>query len=160
MKKLTAILACTFLVPAYAQELKSFPEIYQSLRHGHPIKVVVDSDACDPMPGIEHIVAVTTVKKALLRPEYLRFTDSFISANNAKYADKTVLENVSYKLSNDNQLQVTIKYLNLPDYAVLDSYNTVCPLETAVKVYSPKMMLRLPKHPKHPKPPRLVVDPQ
>jgi len=157
MKKLTAVLACTLLVPAYAQELKSFHDVYQNLHHGHPIKVVVDFDACDPTPGIENTVAVTSVKKALLRPEYLRFTDSFISANNAKYADKTVLENVSYKLSNDNKLQVTVKYLNLPDYAVLDAYSTVCPLETAVKVYTPKMALRLPRHPKHP---RLVVDPQ
>jgi hypothetical protein len=123
-------------VQSFSKELQSFSDVYDSLSSGKNIKLVINFDACDPKLPVGNIFVYTKPTAVMLRQSYLQFSDSPITTNNPSYPEKPILENVTYKLTNADTLHVVVKFITLPDYIIVNQLNSVCPLNTAVKVYN------------------------
>ena len=136
MNKILAMLLILVSVQPFAKELQSFSDVYNSVSSGENIKLIINFDACDPKPPVGNIFVSTKPTAVMLRQSYLQFSNSPITTNNPAYPERPILENVTYKLTNADKLQVVIKLITLPDYIVVNQSSLVCPLNTAVKVYN------------------------
>ncbi|MFT4059459.1 MAG: VirK family protein [Legionella sp.] len=136
MNKMLAMLLILVSVPSFAKELQSFSDIYNSVSSGKNIKLVINFDACDPKPPVGNILVYTKPTAVMLRQNYLQFSNSPITTNNPAYPEKPILENVTYRLTNDDKLHVVVKLITLPDYIVASQSSSVCLLNTAIKVYN------------------------
>lgn len=136
VKKLWMIFSLFFLIPAYARELTSFTEIYNSISHGFPIKLLINFNGCEPKLSMTDTVVYTQTQTIALRKHDLQFSNSPLSMSHPDYMNQPVLEHVVYKITRNNELNVAVKVLSLPNYAVLSEAATVCPLNTAVKIFN------------------------
>jgi hypothetical protein len=136
MKKRLALLLIVASVPSYAKELPSFSDIYDNISSGKNIKLVINFDACEPKLPVGSIFVDTKPTAVMLRQNYLQFSNSPLTTNNPAYPEKPILENVTYKLTNDDKLHVVVKFITLPDYTIVSQSSSVCALNTAVKVYN------------------------
>ena len=136
MSKKLAILLIFVSAQSFATTLNSFNEIYQNVSNGKNIKLVINFDACDPKPSVSNVQVYLKPTAIMLRESYLQFSNSPLTTNNPAYPNKPILENVTYKLMDDNQLYVTVKSISLPDYTVINQSSSACALNTAVRVYN------------------------
>lgn len=136
MNKILAMSLILVSMPSFAEELKSFRDIYDRVSHGKNIKLVINFDACDPKPTIGNIFVYTKPSAVMLRQNYLRFSNSSITTNNPAYPEKAILESVTYKLTNADKLYVVVKSIALPEYTIVSQSSSVCTLDTAVKIYN------------------------
>jgi hypothetical protein len=136
MKKTWIVLLMLVSVQSFASELRSFNDIYDSVSQGKNIKFVINFDACDPKPSVDNIMVYTKPTAVMLRQNYLQFSNSPITTTNPAYLGKPILENTTYKLTNDGTLRVVVKWMTLPEYVLVNQSNSNCPLNTAVKVYN------------------------
>ena len=131
-----AVLLALTSAQSIAKELHSFRDVYDSLSKGKNIKLVINFDECDPKPPVTNILVYTKPTAVMLRQNYLQFSNSPITTNNPMYPGKAILENSTYKLTNDDKLNVVVKTITLPDYIVMNQLTSICPLNTAVKIYN------------------------
>jgi hypothetical protein len=136
MNKMLTMLLILVSVQSFSKELQSFSNIYDSVISGKNIKLVINFDACDPKPSVSNIFVYTKPTAMMLRQSYLQFSNSPVTTNNPAYPEKPILENVTYKLTNAGKLHVIVKLITLPDYIVVSQSSSVCPLNSAVKVYN------------------------
>jgi hypothetical protein len=136
MKKILPLLFCLGLEPTYAQELNSFQEIYDSVKNGNNISFVINLEACEMKTPVTNFVASISPQAVLLRQNYVVFSNSPITTNNPAFPGRPIMENVTYKLTNADNLNIAVKYFSLPDYTIVGDMSAVCPLKTAVKIYS------------------------
>ena len=136
LKKLIVLLLLLPFTSTYAKELTSFNAIYDSLSNGRNIKLVIHFDACDPKPPVSNVAVYTTPRAVMLRKNYVTFSNSPLTTNNPAYPNKPILENITYKITNDENLKVVMKTFTLPDYNLVNETSMNCPLKTAVRVYN------------------------
>jgi len=136
MKKLLGILCVFCITPVFAHQLKSFTEIYKSIKSGHNIRMVIDFDECVPRPKIANVIVYTAPTAVMMRKEYLQFANSPLTTNNPQFPKKPVLENCTYKITDNNEVNVMIRLIALPDYSVVSESNLTCSLGGAVKVFN------------------------
>ena len=137
MKKILSILTLGMLTScAYADELKSFHEIYNSLQAGKNIKLLINFDHCTPTPPVSNIQVYTTPTAVMMRKNYLQFSNTPLTTNNPMFPKTPILENCTYKITDNNQITITTRVIKLPDYAVMNETTSVCSLGTSVKVYN------------------------
>lgn len=129
------LLACGITL-AYANELKSFSEIYNSIQAGKNIRMIINFDSCSPKLPIANINVYTAPTAILMRKNYLQFANSPLTTNNPKFPQKPVLENVTYKITDNNEVSIITKVIMLPDYTIANETSSICTLGTAVKVFN------------------------
>lgn len=133
MKRWLFMVLLFVLDPVYAEELKSFQEIYDSVKQGKNIKFVINFENCIMKSPISNLTIFISPRAIMLRQNYLKFSHSPMTLNNPNFPDQPIIENVSYKLTSES-LNMTIKFLSLPNYTVVGETNAVCPLNKSVKV--------------------------
>jgi|GEM_PF-4319139 len=135
MKRLlTLILVCNTTY-SFSQELDSFKKISEELKNGKSIRLVINFDNCLPHAPISDLVAYTEAKAVMIQSDHLQFANSHLTTNNPLFP--TVLENVTYSISEDNKVKLATKVIALPDYNVIESRVTECKLDkNSVRVYA------------------------
>jgi len=136
LRKLLAIMFACSITSLHANELKSFGEIYNSLRDGKNISMIINFDNCNPKPPVANIVVYTTPTAVMLRKTYLQFSNSPLTTNNPSFPQKPVLENVTYKINNTDNVDIVVRIITLPDYTIVKETNSACPLNTAIRVFN------------------------
>ena len=124
------------MAPTFAGELKSFNEIYNSIQAGNNIRMIINFDLCSPIPPIANIHVYTAPTAIMMRKNYLQFSNSPLTTNNPHFPKKPVLENSTYKMTDNNEVNIVTRVITLPDYAVVNEVNSVCQLGTAVKIFN------------------------
>ncbi len=136
MKKLLCILLAGAMSATYAIELKSFNEIYNSIQAGKNIRMVINFDHCSPIPPIANIHVYTAPTAIMMRKNYLQFANSPLTTNNPQFPKIPVLENCTYKIADNNEVNIVTRVITLPDYAIANEVSSVCQLGKAVKVFN------------------------
>lgn len=136
MKKIFTILFLLLSTHSYADELRTFNDIYTSLINGKNIKLVIYAYACSPTPITRDMIIYTTPQAVILHQNYLQFSNSPMTTNNPDKPDQPVLENVTYKINDKDQVLIELKIISLPDYQILKKQSSVCALNTAASVFN------------------------
>lgn len=136
IKKVLFILCGFAMTPAHAGVLRSFNEIYKSIQSGNNIRMVINFDNCKPKPPISNLSIFTEAHSVLLRNSYLQFANSPLTTNNPGYPGKPVLENCTYRISDNNELSIVTRIITLPTYSVVAEITSICPLDSAVTVFN------------------------
>ena len=136
MKKLLLILLASSVTSVYASELKSFDEIYNSLQEGNNIRMVINFDKCSPPPHVDNMLIYTTPTAVMMRKDYLQFANSPLTTNNPDYPKQPILQNVTYKMTNANEMTIVTRMFKLPDYNLVYEANSVCELGTGVRIFN------------------------
>lgn len=119
----------------HSKELHSFQEVYDSVTQGENIKFVIDLGVC--VPKKSNILISITPTTILLQDKYLKFSNlSTITSDTSNLWDVVMLEYSTYKLTNKDNLNVSIRGISLPDYTIYTTFDAVCSLKDAVKVFS------------------------
>lgn len=129
-----AVLACT----VQARELKDFNELKSAIQEGNNINIVVKLGQCDPANSDP--VAVT----AALRPRafmvvknQILASDLHFTRNSPLYSAMSVLEYVTYRFSDDNQLVLESETLEAIHYYPMGKKHTLsCAIGTGVRLFS------------------------
>lgn len=135
MKKIVAILLLCNMGLASAAELNSFNEISNSVQQGKNIKLVIHFDLCSPKPAMTDMVVYTTPTAIMIFKDHLQFANSPLTTNDPTLPGKPILQNYTYKIDN-NEVNIDMKTIRLPDYVVASEKTIVCPLGAAVKIFN------------------------
>lgn len=133
-KLLSGLVLATLISSANAGELKTFPEVYNSLQAGKNIKLVLNFAQCNP--PISDIQVFTKPTAVMMRKTYLQFANTPLTTNNPMFPNKPVLENCTYKLTDEDKITITTRIIKLPDYSVLDEHVSTCGLGSGVRIYN------------------------
>ena len=136
MKKLFCLLLASGMTCVYAEKLKSFNEIYNSLQNGKNIRLLINLDSCLPKPEFPNIVIYTTPAAIIIQKDHLQFANSHLTTNNPEFQKKLIIENVTYRITNNDEVNITTRIISLPDYALAKESTLTCSLKTAVKVFN------------------------
>lgn len=135
MKKLLAYILACGMTFTYANELKSFDDIHHSLLQGKPIRLLIHFNDCSPKPApaIANLDVYTSPTAVIIGKDHLQFANSPLTTSNPE--NKPILENCTYRIT-DNEVNITIRTITLPNYLVASEKIVVCPIGTAVRVFN------------------------
>jgi len=120
----------------YGKELSSFEEIYDHLKRGEDIRLVIDFDDCPMQPTKSSLCVYTEAHAVMLRPAYLQFANSPLMTNHPSFPKAPVLENTTYRISESGEVCITMRLITLPDYQVKNERVVLRQLGTSAKVYT------------------------
>ncbi len=120
----------------HAEQLNHFDDIRNSILNGNNIKLLINFSEC--MPKINDLTIYTVPHDIALHKNYLEFADVPYITDTSNDAHASVdFENVTYKLTDAGELHFHFKSIMLTGASVsVDESTTICPLTTAVKVFS------------------------
>jgi len=136
MKKILLMLLICGMNSIYAHELKSFGDIYKSIQAGKNIRMIINFDNCSPKPPVANILVYTAPTAIMVRKNYLQFSNSPLTTNNPHYLKIPVLENCTYKISENNEVNIVTRVITLPAYAINEEMSSICKLGVAVRVFN------------------------
>ncbi len=133
MKKVWILIIFGISTLAYGKELDSFSKVSKSIMGGNNIRVVIQSNSCDS--GKSALSFFTEANSVILRPTYLQFANTHLTTNHPGFEKIPVLENVTYRISNDGEVRIMTRLITLPDYQVKDEHVMICVLGHSAKIY-------------------------
>jgi hypothetical protein len=130
------LLFLTLMIPLLGRELCSFEEIYNHLKEGGDIRLVIDFDDCPMQSGKSNLSVYTEAHSVMLRPAFLQFANTPLTTNHPAFPKVPVLENVTYRITNKGEVTITMRLITLPDYQVKLEHVTEKYLGDSVRVYT------------------------
>ena len=103
-----------FVVSLLGTELTTFEEITASLKRGEDVRVVIDFDDCSMQPSKSSLSVYTQAQAVMLRPNYLQFANTPLTTNHPAFPKTPVLENTTYKISDNGEVSITIRLITCP----------------------------------------------
>lgn len=138
MKKLVLIAALTFSSSAFAGELSSYNDVKSAITTGKTIHIVTELGKCEtpgnrrPVPT--HIGVFTPTE--FLISDHIATSLSHLTMNNPRYRDMPVFEFVSYRITEDNHVNVAAHILHPDNYAsAFEKTSFDCKLGEGAKIY-------------------------
>lgn len=128
MKKIFVALLALCTSYSYGRELHSFESITETLKVGNPVRLLVSFDGCSPKSAVSNLEAFAKVDAVMITPNYIQFANTHLTTSNPHTDGNPILENVTYKLSTDNSVKITIVPISLPDYKPQGTRTLVCNL--------------------------------
>jgi hypothetical protein len=118
MKRFLTLMLLLMTTELYAKELPTFNDVVSTLKAGHLITVVFSF----PFSGNEQdsITAISQPNLLLIRSRYIKFAENHLTTNHPWYPNKTILENVNYKIENDDNMTVITRFLDPNTHKKLD----------------------------------------
>jgi len=135
MKKLWFLIIIGISALAHAKELNTFSEISNALMHGNSIRMVVKPDNSSS-PGKSTFSFFTEVNAVMLQSSYLQFANTHLTTNHPGFEKIPLLENVTYRISNDGEVHVMTRIITLPDYQIKGEHSMICILGHSAKIYT------------------------
>jgi VirK protein len=129
MNKLCILAIMGISILAHEKELTAYSEIASALKEGHPIRMVVQFG--DELPTF-----YTEANAVMLRPAYLQFANTHLTTNHPGFENSPVLENVTYRITDEGEVRILTRVLSLPEYQILKEHTLVCSLGDSAKIYS------------------------
>lgn len=134
MKKIFFAL-CSLSTYSYATELTSYNEIFQKVSQGQEIRLIINLEACN-LKHMADMLVSTIPQSMMIRSKYIQFSNSPMTTNHPGFVGKPVLENVTYRLRNSGDLDITMRSFALPDYAFIDESKVTCAQKSGFRVFS------------------------
>lgn len=119
---------------AHGRELVSFSEVSGALMQGNGIRLVVQEEGASQ--GKSAHSCFTEAGAVKVKPSYLQFANTHLTTNHPGLEKTPLLENVTYRISDDGHVQITIRVITLPDYQVKGEYVLSAILGDSAKVYT------------------------
>lgn len=101
-----------------AKELNNYSNILSSIKNGKNITTVINFSNCKPsiqMIGHYNPKSIVAYNNSIL------FSDGHFTRNNPQYPNQSILEYVTYKIDNSNNVQITTQFLNPTNYKPMSS---------------------------------------
>ena len=134
MKKLW-IFVMIAMPSLHGKELDSFSEISNALMGGNNIRMVVQTDNCSS-PGKSDYSFFIEASGVMIRPTYVQFANTHLTTNYPGFEKLPLLENVTYKISDEGEVHIMIRVFTLPDYQMKSEYSMICILGHSAKIYT------------------------
>ncbi len=115
---------------AHGKELTAYSEIASALTNGNPIRMVVQFGESFP-------TFFTEANAVMLRSAYLQFANTHLTTNHPGFEKMAVLENVTYRITDEGEVRITTRILGLPEYQILKEHTLDCRLGEAAKIFTP-----------------------
>lgn len=121
---------------AHAIELKSLDAIKMHANRGEYISTILEMQKCSlnaPMNAYHHPLTIAIAK------DHIAFSDNHLTTNHPGYPGRAVLENVTYRISENNDYSMTIRVLDPQSYERIDNgdMKITCKLGDSAHVYVP-----------------------
>jgi len=134
MKKILVLIIIGMSTFAYGKELLTFNEISDALMHGNNIKMVIQFENSSD-PGKSAHSCFTEASTVMLQSTYLQFANTHLTTNHPGLEKIPLLENVTYRISDDGEVSIITRVITLPDYQVKGDYSMICILGLSAKIY-------------------------
>jgi hypothetical protein len=120
---------------AHGKELNSFSEISNALIHGNSIRMVVQPDN-SPNSGQSALSFFTEASAVMLRSTYLQFANTHLTTNHPGFEKTPLLENVTYRISDEGEVRIMTRIITLPDYQIKGEHSMIYILGRSVKIFT------------------------
>lgn len=132
MKNLWILFVFAVFGWAYGKELHSFDEISKALMNGHRITMVVQIQPSKEAHSLSFFIEPNAV---MMRPTYIQFADTHFTTNHPGLEKTALLENVTYKISEDGEVRITTRIITLPEHQLKGEHQITCTLGDSAKIY-------------------------
>lgn len=129
MKKFWITILMGMASLAYGKELDTFSDVSNALMRGDSIRLVVQSAST----GFSFCTEANSV---ILQPTYLQFANNHLTTNHPGYENIPLLENVTYRISDDGEVRIITRVILLPDYKVRGEHSMIYLLGGSAKIYT------------------------
>jgi len=135
IKKLWTLIILGISALAHGKELNTFSEISNALMDGKGIRMVVQPDnSSNPEKNV--LSFFTEARAVMLRSTYLQFANTHLTTNHPGFERIPLLENVTYRISNEGEVRIMIRIITLPDYQIKDEHSIIYILGCSAKIYT------------------------
>ncbi|MBK2357615.1 VirK family protein [Francisella hispaniensis] len=102
---------------AFSEELNNYSDILNAVKDGKNITTFIDFSNCKPKIKVS---GQFSPKSIIIHDDSIIFSDTHFTRNNPQYPNQPILEYVTYKINNDNNVNITIDILNANNYIPIE----------------------------------------
>lgn len=109
MLKKLLLLALAFPLVSFAKDLNNYNSVVNAIEHGNNITLYMDFAHCTPKEGFS---AYYSPRNAMIFNHTILFSDYHFTLNNPQFFNKATIENISYKLDKNGNLNIKTAFLD------------------------------------------------